>query len=136
MYLLGFPLLVIPFAIYNMVVFLTPGVLWTNEVVRVHMLSGTDWSLTAGELLLVFSIMVLLVEMMKSTRLSTRTIIDHTLSTILFIGMIVEFLLVRQAATGTFFLLLVISFVDVVGGFIITIRTATRDISVEGVENI
>ena len=128
MYLLGFPLLVIPFAIYNMVVFLTPGVLWTNEVVRVHMLSG--------ELLLVFSIMVLLVEMMKSTRLSTRTIIDHTLSTILFIGMIVEFLLVRQAATGTFFLLLVISFVDVVGGFIITIRTATRDISVEGVENI
>ena len=53
------------------------------------------------------------------------------LSTLLFIGMVVEFLLVKQAASGTFFLLLVISFVDVVGGFTITIRTAQRDISVE-----
>jgi hypothetical protein len=50
--------------------------------------------------------------------------------------MIVEFLLVKQAATGTFFLLLVISFVDVVGGFTITIRTAQRDISIDGNEKI
>jgi hypothetical protein len=48
--------------------------------------------------------------------------------------MIVEFLLVPQAASGTFFLLLVISFVDVAGGFTITIRTAQRDITVEGAD--
>ena len=30
MYLIGFPLLVIPFAIYNMIAFLTPGVSWTD----------------------------------------------------------------------------------------------------------
>ena len=48
--------------------------------------------------------------------------------------MLVEFLLVQQAATSTFFLLLVISFVDVIGGFIVTLRTAQRDITIEGVE--
>src|SRR6266545_3353405 len=130
MYLLGFPLLVIPFAIYNMIAFLLPGVKWQVEFWKIRMVSGEEWSLTPGEILVTFSILILFLEMMKSTRLSTRTIIDHGLSTVLFIGMIVEFLLVKQAATGTFFLLLVISFVDVVGGFTITIRTAQRDISV------
>ena len=46
--------------------------------------------------------------------------------------LLVEFLLVKQAATGTFFLLLVISFVDVLGGFAVTLRTAQRDLTIEG----
>ena len=36
MYLIGFPLLVIPFAIYNMIVFLTPGVNWTDTITSVQ----------------------------------------------------------------------------------------------------
>jgi hypothetical protein len=130
-FLVGFPLLLIPFAIYNMIAFLLPGIGWTQEMVRIHMVSGADWTLTPGELLISIGVVVLFFEMLKATRLSTRTIVDHVLSTLLFIGMIVEFLLVKQAASGTFFLLLVISFVDVAGGFTITIRTAQRDITVE-----
>jgi hypothetical protein len=136
MFLIGFPLLILPFAIYNMIAFLLPGVGWTEEIAKIHMMSGADWTFTPGELLVAVGIIVLIFEMLKATRLSTRTIIDHGLSTVIFIGMIVEFLLVQQAATGTFFLLLVISFVDVVGGFTITIRTAQRDISIEGSEKI
>ena len=131
MFLVGFPLLLIPFAVYNMIAFLLPGIGWTQEMVRIHMVSGADWTLTPGELLISIGVVVLFFEMLKATRLSTRTIVDHVLSTLLFIGMIVEFLLVKQAASGTFFLLLVISFVDVAGGFTITIRTAQRDITVE-----
>ena len=136
MFLVGFPLLLIPFAIYNMIAFLLPGIGWTQEIVRIHMVSGADWTLTPGELLIGASVVVLFFEMLKATRLSTRTIVDHVLSTLLFIGMIVEFLLVKQAASGTFFLLLVISFVDVAGGFTITIRTAQRDITVEEPERV
>jgi hypothetical protein len=136
MFLLGFPLLVVPFAIYNMIAFLLPGIGWSEQMAKIHMMSGADWTFTPGELLVAVGIIVLFFEMLKSTRLTTRTIIDHGLSTVVFIAMIVEFLLVKQAASGTFFLLLVISFVDVVGGFTITIRTAQRDISVEGVEKI
>jgi hypothetical protein len=136
MFLIGFPLLIIPFAIYNMVAFLLPGLGWTQEMARIHMMSGADWTFTPGELLVACSVVILFFEMLKATRLSTRTIIDHGLSTVIFIAMIVEFLLVKQAATGTFFLLLVISFVDVVGGFTITIRTAQRDVTIEGNERI
>jgi hypothetical protein len=136
MFLIGFPLLIIPFAVYNMIAFLLPGIGWTQEMARIHMMSGADWTFTPGELLVGCSIIILFFEMLKATRLSTRTIIDHGLSTLVFIGMLVEFLLVKEAATGTFFLLLVISFVDVVGGFTITIRTAQRDVTIEGNERI
>ena len=58
--------------------------------------------------------------------------VDHALSLILFLGMLVEFLLVKQAASATFFLLLVISFIDVLGGFAVSLRSAQRDLTVEG----
>ena len=56
---------------------------------------------------------------------------DHILSMVLFIVMLVEFLLVARAGTSTFFILMVISLVDVLAGFIITARTAQRDIQIE-----
>jgi hypothetical protein len=136
MFLIGFPLLVVPFALYNMIAFLTPGVSWTQDIAQFHMMSGAEWMLTPSDILITLSILILFVEMLKSTRLSTRTIVDHLLSTVLFVGMLVEFLLVTQAATGSFFLLLVISFVDVAGGFTITIRTAQRDITIDGAEKV
>jgi hypothetical protein len=135
MFLVGFPLLILPFVLYNMVSFLT-ALGWAQEVAHIHMVSGADWVLTPADLLIGLSILLLFGEMLKATKLSSRTIVDHILSTLLFIGMVVEFLLVRQAATATFFLLLVISFVDVAGGFTITIRTAQRNISVDSVDRI
>ena len=131
MFLIGFPLLVLPFTIYNMIVFLTPGVNWTDKVASFRMMSGQEWTLTAGEILVAFAILLLTIEILKATRLGFRTIVDHILSIILFIAMLIEFLMVKQAATSTFFLLLIVSLVDVMGGFIVTIRTAQRDLTIE-----
>src|SRR5579863_3558577 len=105
MFVLGFPLLLIPFAIYNMIAFLTPGVGWTAPVTTVHMMSGQDWVLTWEDLLLAFAIFLLWIEIIKSTRIGTRGVMDHILAMALFIGMLVEFLLVQRAGTSTFFLL-------------------------------
>ena len=132
MFVLGFPLLLIPFAIYNMIAFLTPGVAWTAPVATVHMMSGEDWVLTWEDLLVAFAIFLLWIEIIKSTRIGMRSIMDHVLAMALFVAMLVEFLLVRQAATATFFLLLAISFIDVIGGFAVTLRSAQRDLTVEG----
>jgi hypothetical protein len=134
MFVLGFPLLLIPFAIYNIIAFLMPGVTWTGVVATVHMVSGADWTMSAGDILIAFAIVLLCGEVMKSTRIGIRTVVDHALSLILFLGMLVEFILVKQAATATFFLLLVVSFIDVLGGFAVTLRSAQRDLTVEGVE--
>jgi hypothetical protein len=132
MFILGFPLLLVPFAIYNIIAFLMPSLTWTGEWTYVHMISGGDWTMTAGDLLVMLAILLLTGEILKSTRIGIRTVVDHALSLVLFLGMLVEFLLVKQAATATFFLLMVISFVDVLGGFAVTLRSAQRDLTVEG----
>jgi hypothetical protein len=131
MYLIGFPLLIIPFAIYNMIAFLTPGMSWTDKVATIHLISGQDWTVTPEEILLAFSILLLGIEVIKAARMGLRGLMDHILSMILFVVMLVEFLLVARAGTSTFFLLMTMSFVDVLAGFIITARTAQRDIQID-----
>ncbi len=131
MFVLGFPLLLVPFAIYNIIAFLTPGVVWTAQVATVHMMSGKDWVLTWEDILLGLAILLLAVEIMKSTRIGMRTIIDHLLAMALFIVMLAEFLLVQRAGTSTFFLLTVISLIDVVDGFIVGIRTSQHQVEIE-----
>jgi len=133
MFVLGFPLLLVPFAIYNIIAFLMPGVSWTAPVTSVHMMSGADWTMSAGDMLIALSTLLLFGELMKSTRIGLRSVVDHGLSLLLFLAALVEFILLGQAATSTFFLLLVIMFVDVLGGFAVTLRSAQRDLSVESV---
>ena len=132
MSLLGFPLLLITFAVYNIVAFLMPGVAWTGTLFSMRMVSGADWAMSPSDLLITLAILLLAGEVMKSTRIGVRTIVDHSLSLVLFLAMLVEFLLVKQAASATFFLLLVISFIDVLGGFAVSLRSAQRDLTVEG----
>jgi hypothetical protein len=134
MFLVGFPLLLVPFAIYNIVAFLMPGVTWAGVITAVRMVSGTDWNISAGDLLIAFAALLLFGEVLKATRIGVRTVVDHGLSLIFLLAMLVEFLLVPQAATSTFFLLLVLSFIDVLGGFAVTLRTAERDLTVEGID--
>jgi hypothetical protein len=131
MYLIGFPLLVIPFAIYNMIAFLLPSLAWTDKVGTIHLISGQDWLLTPAEILIAFAVVMLGVEVIKAARMGLRGIMDHVLSMVLFIVMLLEFLMVMRAGTSTFFILTVICLVDVLAGFIITARTAQRDIQVE-----
>ena len=131
MFVLGFPLLLIPFAVYNILALLMRGVTWTAQLTTLHMMSGQDWVMTWEDMLVAFAILLLSVEIMKSTRIGLRTVIDHILSMGLFIVMLVEFLLVARAGTSTFFILMVISLVDVMAGFIITARTAQRDIQID-----
>jgi hypothetical protein len=136
MYLIGFPLLVIPLAIYNIIAFLMPGLNWTDKIATVHLMSGQDWTVTTEDVLIGFTFLLLAIEIIKSTRLGRRSIVDHILSLLLFIAMLVEFLLVQQAGSSTFFLLMVASFVDVVTGFTVTARTAQRDLVVQNAERV
>jgi hypothetical protein len=136
MFLIGFPLLLVPFAIYNIVAFLMPGVSWTGTLATVHMKSGADWTMSGGDVLVTLTILLLFVEMMKAVRAGARGIVDHGLSLLLFLAMLAEFVLVKQAASATFFLILVMSFFDVLGGFTLALRSRRRDVIVEPVEPI
>jgi hypothetical protein len=134
MFFIGFPLLLVPFAIYNIVAFLMPGVSWTGTLATVHMKSGHEWALSGGDLLIVLAILLLFVEMAKVVRQGRRSIVDHGLALIVFGGMLAEFVLVAQAASAVFFLLVVLSFFDLLGGFILRVRIVRHEPVVEHVE--
>src|SRR5205085_12094468 len=97
----------------------------------IHLISGQDWTVTPEDIILALAIVLLGIEVVKATRMGIRGLMDHILSMVLFIVMLVEFLLVARAGTSTFFILMVISLVDVLAGFIITARTAQRDIQID-----
>jgi hypothetical protein len=133
MFLIGFPLLLVPFAIYNIIAFLMPGLSWSGTVATVTMKSGGEWTMSPGDILVTLSIALLFVEMVKAAR-HARGWVDHGLAILMFLGMAAEFVLVRQAASATFFLILVMSFFDVLGGFLLAFRSRRRDLPMEYVE--
>jgi hypothetical protein len=129
-YLIGFPLLLIPVAIYNIVAFLfRTG--FTDVLFSVRLLSGATFGVTLHDILVTIAILLLFVEIMKSTRVGIRSVVDHILSLLLFIAMIGEFMAVPLAATSTFFTMVMLAFVDVISGYTVGIRSAQRDITVE-----
>ena len=129
------PLLIIPLALFNIVAFLTPGLDWDSPLSTVQMLSGSTWEISLAEAFLAFSLFVLFFEILKSTRITSRSIIDHMLSMLLFAVGLAEFLLVPQAGNSVFALLLCIMLLDVVAGFSVSVRVAQRDFSVEPRDN-
>ena len=62
--------------------------------------------MSGGDVLMTFAILLLFVEMVKvDPHRHRRTVVDHGLSLMLLLAMLVEFVLVKQAASATFFLL-------------------------------
>jgi hypothetical protein len=126
MYLIAFPLLLIPFAIYNMIAFLL-GLSLDDTLFVVPLLDQRTMPVTTGDALVGLSVLLLYLELLKVTRLNRKLVTDHILSLILFGGMVFEFLSVPKAATSTFLILLTLSFVDVIGGLSLVNRMARAE---------
>lgn len=131
---LNIPLTVIPLIAYNIIAFgllgAFPGDPWSFPIIdKIEMVSGARWSFPMGDLMIVVGLVVLFIEVVKATRTTASSIMDHVLSTVVFIVYLVEFLTVKQAASSVFFVLMVISLIDVLAGFTITIRGARRDLT-------
>lgn len=128
------PLLIIPFILYNIGI---AGVAgddgdpWKIELFSQPMMSGGVFTLTLGDALIVLALVLLCIEVVKSTRTSNFSVIDHLLSTFVFVAFLVEFLLVQTAAHSVFFILMVITLIDLLAGFSVSIRAAGRDVNIE-----
>ncbi|MGN6303377.1 MAG: hypothetical protein ACTHNH_01065 [Mesorhizobium sp.] len=130
--LASIPLLIVPFILYNLGLaglFGDGDDPWTNEIFSVSMMSGGVFSMTLGDLMVLIGLAFFFVEILKSTRTSNASILDHLLSTFVFVAFLVEFLLVRGAAHSVFFILMVIALIDVLAGFSVSIRSAGRDVN-------
>ena len=93
------------------------------------LLSQGVWTFRWGDLIILITLILLFIEIVKSTYTTTSTLIDHGLSMLVFIACGVEFLVVPQAATSVFFIIMAATLIDVVAGYTIGIRVARRDLN-------
>jgi hypothetical protein len=134
----AFPLLALPVLIYNLLTFATgagsaqAATQLQGPVFTIPMASGGLWEVTLGDLLIAASLVILFVELLKSTTSRKIAIINHALSLVLFVVCLIEFLLLPGFATSIFFLITVMVLLDVLAGFIVTIIAARRDIGLMG----
>ncbi|MCO6188127.1 hypothetical protein [Rhizobium sp. L1K21] len=126
------PLMLLPLLAYNLIMLGVFGGMATfsANLLSLNMMSGADWTMSGGDLLIVASLVILFVEIMKATRTSTFSVVDHLLSMLVFVAFLIEFLMVKNAATQVFFILMTIAFIDVIAGFAVSIRSASRDVSI------
>ena len=125
MSMVGFPLLLIPLAIYNIIVFLMPGVTLAEPLVTLTLMSGAEWPVTLSDILLALGMLLLLLEVIKGARPGAKYLTDHLLSLIVFGAAAAEFLLWPKFGTSTFFLLALLALVDFLSGIALRARRGT-----------
>ena len=105
-------------------------------IFHVGLPSGSIWRPTWGDLVVLLGLITLNIEVFKATRTSNVSIVDHTLSTFVFIAFLISWMIspwtVGPKGDSTFLFLTVMSFIDVIAGFTITISAARRDFGLGG----
>src|SRR5882757_4436750 len=122
MSMIGFPLLLIPLAICNIIVFLMPGVSFVTPLFTLTLMSGTAWPVTLSDVLIALGILLLLFEVIKGARPGSKYFMDHLLSLVVFAGAAAEFVMLPQFGTSTYFLLTMLALVDFLSGIALRAR--------------
>lgn len=132
-----FPLLIFPLIIYNFVVLTgiagdQPDAWMVVPIFSVNMFSGDSWGVSFADVFMGLSLLLLFVEIVKATRTDAMSIINHGLSMLLCVVCIIEFIALKGFSNSVFFLLTMMTVLDVVAGFTITIVAAKRDFGAAG----
>lgn len=132
-----FPLILIPVLIYNIIALGGMAMAGDAQAVvqqlqsisfSVPMASGVQWPVTWGDILVLIALILLFIELLKSTSTGTSAIFNHALSMLVFIICLIEFLLNAAFATSVFFTIMIMSLLDVLAGVVVTIVSARRDV--------
>ncbi|MDM8563352.1 hypothetical protein QUF54_08365, partial [Candidatus Marithioploca araucensis] len=101
--------------------------LGAEPLFRLNLPSGEEWAPSWSGIFIMFGVVALYFEIIKSTKTGTGTIVEHGLSMVVFIICLMLFLLYQPTGTSTFLIITLMSLLDVVAGFNITIASARRD---------
>ena len=122
MSMVGFPLLLIPLAIYNIIAFLMPDVAFSLQLFELTLMSGVEWPVTLSDSLIALGIFLLMFEVIKGARPGAKFLTDHLLSLIVFGAAAAEFVLWPKFGTPTYFLLTALALVDFLSGIALRAR--------------
>lgn len=122
MSMVGFPLLLIPLAIYNIIAFLMPDVVFGAPLFKLALMSGVEWQVTLSDVLVAVGIFLLMFEVIKGARPGAKYLTDHLLSLIVFGAAAAEFVLWPKFGTSTYFLLTALALADFLSGLALRTR--------------
>jgi hypothetical protein len=132
--LIVIPLLIIPIILY-LLVSISAGEGGTAarlgaSLFSMPMMSGGRWVFSFGDLLLFVGLICLFIEILKAARTKSDAIVNHSFSMVLLLFCVIAFLAFPGFGTSVFFLLMVMTLLDVVAGPIVSIVAARRDFGV------
>jgi len=126
--LAAFPLLSVALLIANVIAFGSDAS-FAQSIFDATLPSGGTITITAGDCVILTGLVLLYFEIFKATRTGASTIADHALSLLVFVVALVQFLIMPRFAHPAFLALLLMTLIDVVAGFTVTITGARRDFS-------
>ncbi|MAW81753.1 MAG: hypothetical protein CMI63_16065 [Parvularcula sp.] len=129
-----FPLLAVSLIVYGVLTLTgAAGAEWYElTFVTLPMVSGDVWVVSWGDLFLLVSMGLLFVELLRSTKTGSESIMNHALSVVVFVASLLLFIIVGGFGNSVFFLFMTMTFLDFMAGFIVTTVTARRDLAVGG----
>ncbi len=126
------PLFAFLWAAYYILTMVNGVAIVESTFINTKLPSGVDWGITNGDLFIFTGIIFLYIEIFKATRTTSGSILDHTLSMVVFVGMLLQFILGETTGNSVFAALTLMALVDVVAGFTVTIISARRDFGFGG----
>jgi hypothetical protein len=125
---IGFPLLLIPVAICNIIAFLMPDLALSGPIplFPITLMSKDIWMVTLNDLLVALSILLLWLEVMRAARPAPKYFTDHFLSLLVFGAAATEFVMLPKFGNATFFLITLTAMVDFLAGISLRARRPRR----------
>ena len=116
--------------LYNVILFTIQGEtqnVLNADLFNMPLISGSLVALSINDLLIILGVFALYIEIFKSTRASAFSVIEHAFSMLVFVAFLIEFIVVRKAGNAGFLILTLMSLLDVIAGFTVSISTARRE---------
>jgi len=127
----SFPLLAISmglFALLNLATDESRGAWYTRQLFEIQQMSGDTWQIHGGDAFLGLSLILLFVEIVRSTSTTGPSILNHAFSALVFVSAVVLFVTRPGYGNSPFCLFMGMTLVDFVAGFIVTTVSARRDV--------
>jgi hypothetical protein len=127
------PLLTLPVFLYGLFAFLMSGVEGPSTFAQgiakslafITLPSGAPWAVSGGDLLVLMGLIILFFELTRGVGVSRFAIVHHTLAVLLALGSAGAFLAFDAFSTSSFFFLVVMCWLDMIGGVIFNIASSS-----------
>lgn len=128
------PLLAIPVLLYGLFAVLLSGGQGPETFAQgieksltfITLPSGSPWAISGGDLLVLMGLVILFFELTRGVGVSRFAIVHHTLAVLLALGCAGAFVAIDAFSTSSFFFLMVMCWLDMVGGIIFNIASSSQ----------